>query len=302
MSDPVVDPSVVERRSLLRRSALVAGAAGAVAVGAAVNAPKAAAVDGQPLLIGLANDATTTTTLTIDDTTGGPDPALTLVNADGPALRLEPLPADWDGALEVGELASDASGPVVGFQFGNQTVTDSVATLTDIDFLPRPVAFAPERVLDTRTNRSRVLRTSPGAYDSAFRLKARAWLDVWLEVADANFIVDAAYLNVTATGSLAAGYLTVYPPGPLTGTSTLNYGKGQTLANSAAVATELVTISGRGSFFAVRVYASSTTHVILDLAGEVVRAGNPFSPTPPRIGQRGRGLAERFRQAREGRR
>ncbi len=43
-------------------------------------------------------------------------------------------------------------------------------------------------------------------------------------------------LNVTATGTTASGYLTVWPEGGNPGTSTLNFGAGATVANFAFVA------------------------------------------------------------------
>ncbi|MFP5283403.1 MAG: hypothetical protein ACLGIF_08135, partial [Actinomycetes bacterium] len=157
MTDPAADERVLERRSLLRRGALVAGAAGAVAVASTTQVPEAAAADGDPLLLGQANAANETTTVTIDGTEGGSDPALTLVNAAGPALRLQPLPATWNGTLRVGDQASTPRGPVTAVNTGTEVVTDAVATLADIDLLPQPIAFTPERALDTRSSRGRVL-------------------------------------------------------------------------------------------------------------------------------------------------
>ena len=86
---------------------------------------------------------------------------------------------------------------------------------------------------------------------------------------------EAVAVNVTVTGSIGSGFLTVFPCGtPLPNASNLNYGSGDTRA-------VLVTVAlGAGSFC---VYSQSAAHVIVDLQG-AYRPGvgaryQPLSPS-----------------------
>lgn len=73
----------------------------------------------------------------------------------------------------------------------------------------------------------------------------------------------ALSVNVTVTGSDGPGAITVYPASlPLPGTSTINYGTGQTRANNAVVSLDL---SGRISAYPYQV--SGSVHFILDVTG-----------------------------------
>ena len=101
----------LDRRFLIRGGAVLAGAAGVTAIGAAIAPTKADAADGDSVTLGEANDATSTTSIRIDGTDGGADAALTLQNANGPSLALQPLDEDWDGPLEVGEIANTDGRP-----------------------------------------------------------------------------------------------------------------------------------------------------------------------------------------------
>jgi hypothetical protein len=111
----------------------------------------------------------------------------------------------------------------------------------------RFLAFAPYRLLDTRT------RYYPGG--SIGRLDAGERL----EVRDDAARLDAYVLNVTATGTQGAGYLSVYPIAPAPPTaSNLNYADGDTVPNSVVVRSEFgfSLLSGDGS-----------TEVIVDVFG-----------------------------------
>jgi hypothetical protein len=80
-----------------------------------------------------------------------------------------------------------------------------------------------------------------------------------------------ALLNVTATGASADGYLTVFPcDTALPPSSNLNVRAGTDVANFAAVQP-----SAQGE---VCVYASSATHVIVDVMGGL---GSSFTGTSP---------------------
>jgi hypothetical protein len=256
------------RRWLLRSGLLAAGAAG---VAAATTLP-AQAADGDAVVIGQSNTGDATTTLTIGD---GAEPTLALENGDGPSLYLQPLVADFAPELALGEIANTSLGPILGVDTTVGQATTFLATGIDLADLPTPYALPkPIRVLDTRTatGRSRIVRTSPNPFDSRFRLVPGAWLDVEIALQEADAEIPAANLNLTVTGSDAAGYASVYPPGDFPGTSTLNWAARQTIANHAFIATGIVL--GR---FAVRVRTNAATHVVLDLTGVTIKGG---APTP----------------------
>ncbi len=69
----------------------------------------------------------------------------------------------------------------------------------------------------------------------------------------------AVSFNVTATDGLGGGYLTAYPCGTEPGTSNVNFGENQAVANGATVS-----LSASG---ALCLYASAPVHVILDVNG-----------------------------------
>jgi hypothetical protein len=70
----------------------------------------------------------------------------------------------------------------------------------------------------------------------------------------------AAVLNVTVTGALGDGYVTVYPCGATRPTtSNLNYSAGQTIPNAVIAK---VGIGGK-----VCLYANSGTHLLADVNG-----------------------------------
>ena len=84
-------------------------------------------------------------------------------------------------------------------------------------------------------------------------------------------------LNVTVTAALEPGYLTVYPCGAARpNASSLNYGVGDTVANA------VVARPGEGG--RICVYASGTTHVIVDAGGSFDAVGPLGSlPAPARV-------------------
>jgi uncharacterized protein YkwD len=83
----------------------------------------------------------------------------------------------------------------------------------------------------------------------------------------------AVTLNVTSTGSYAAGFVTVFPCGASRpNTSNLNFAAGATVAN--AVTTR---VGDRG---AVCIYNSAPTHVIVDVGGYFAQSA-PFGAVDP---------------------
>lgn len=263
------DSPAMQRRFLLRGGAVLAGAAGITAVGAALGSSTAHAADGAPIVAGQANTATNSTSLTI---AAGDDPALVLTNADGAALQLTPVPNDWSGVLEPGSLVGTEIGPLVGVEYGNGSEIDYLVTGRDLDFVPIPITVPPERLLDTRTvnGRGGILAASSGtAIDSAGRLTAGSWIDVEVASADEGIEIGGAFLNAASVGSLANGYLTLYTPGDRPPVSSVNYQRGVSVANNALVG--LAVVEG---VYAVRIFTASTTHLLLDISGVIFSAAD----------------------------
>lgn len=259
--------SAVGRRGLLRGGAVLAGAAGAVALSAVATRP-AYAADGAPVVQGQTNAATSTTTVQIGGATGNQtNPALSLQNADGPSLALQPLASDWDGDLAVGQIANTTIGPSIGLvdPFGFQSVS-YLATEYDLLALPVTEALSPVRVVDTRypAQRGNIISTPASSFDSAGRLLAGKAMSIRLAGIDQPTALTAAFLNVVSTGSLNPGYLTVYPPGDRPLASTLNFAKGQTIANGSFAAVGVL-----GDWYAVTIFTSQTTHIFVDLTGTI---------------------------------
>ena len=94
----------------------------------------------------------------------------------------------------------------------------------------------------------------------------------------------AVTLNVTSTGSLGGGFVTVYPCGtPRPNTSNVNFAPGSTVAN--AVTTKV------GAGGAVCIYNDAATHLIVDVNGyyradgELRCAGAGPTPRHPYLGR-----------------
>lgn len=266
--------ALVQRRQLLRRSALLAGAAGITT--AVLSAPtRASAADGDNVLLGEDNVATSTTSLVINQPVGSQTPTLALRNGSGPSLSLQPLAADFPGALELGEIANTELGPLVGVDSELGLATTYLVTGIDLADMPTPYPLpSPIRLLDTRTTagRARVLRSSSAAWDSKFKLKAGAWIDVEAVPVTGEYDVPGGWVNLTAVSPAGKGYMSIFPPGQFPGTSTLNFKKGMNLANGAFIATGIV--AGR---YAFRIRTTRRTHVVLDLTGLVIKGA---APTP----------------------
>ena len=168
----------------------------------------------------------------------------------------------------MGQIANTEEGPQIGVDYGSGPFTTYLATGTDLDSVPVTFPFGPERVLDTRSVdlRDSIVRTSAGALDDSFRVRGRSWIDVAVLPDDGSFLLYGAFFNLTVARPATSGYLTAYPPEedrPLA--STLNFLANANLSNAAYVA--LVPVLDA---WAVRIYASQTTHIVLDVTGLTV--------------------------------
>jgi hypothetical protein len=259
MSAPTAPERPIDRRFLMRGGAILAGAAGLAAL-----APTADAATGQFMVVGQPNSADLSTSITEN----GAPPTLSLVNSSGPTLKLNPLSADFDTPLAVGEIANTEVGPVIGVDVGDGPENTKLATGFDLEGLPWTYPVGPFRILDTRTSegRSRIIATSTGALDASHRLRSGQWLDIAVAPADIGFSLIGCFLNVTVAKPTGSGYALVYPPGERPDpASTVNFVSGITLSNSAFVGTATVEDS-----HTVRIYTTRTTHVVLDLTGATV--------------------------------
>ena len=87
---------------------------------------------------------------------------------------------------------------------------------------------------------------------------------------------SAVTLNVTSTGSLGAGFVTVFPCGtPRPNTSNVNFAAGSTVANAV---TSKVGADGK-----VCIYNDSPTHLIVDVNGFFAPAADYGALNPARL-------------------
>jgi hypothetical protein len=133
---------------------------------------------------------------------------------------------------------------------GNSTLTNVNFTGLGVSGVPAGLgllqAVPPARLLDTRAT-----AIVPGGTSVGVPVAGRSGVPA---------AATGALLNVTVTGSSAAGYLTAYPCGqPVPLASNVNFAAGQTAANLAAVQI--------GAAGGVCVYASTAAHVIVDADG-----------------------------------
>jgi hypothetical protein len=266
------------RRALLTRGGVVAaGVVGAGAVAAAVAGP-ASAANGDPVLIGEANDGDV----------GGPPTELTVENAGiatfvivnegidttnegaGPNLNLNP-----SSATGLGPAATTAGGDLTATGDGDLWFTHLFTEGTTSMIVPAPMhteatanVYAPletpVRILDTRTTAGRAsIVNASGNLDSTGRLKAGKTIVINLD--SLVYFAEAVFGNLTVTGMAGAGYLTVWSGATARpATSSIDFGATGSLANfmSSGTSEDSTTILN-----VVHIYAEATTHVILDVAG-----------------------------------
>ncbi|MCW2811948.1 MAG: hypothetical protein JWP61_2406 [Friedmanniella sp.] len=269
MTNETTEPDI-NRRFLLRGGAILAGAAGATAIGAVLLPTAAQAADGQFAVVGQPNTSNLPTEFTIGGVDGSESPTMSLTNASGPSLRVPPTGPNYNGNLAVGEIAGTHAGLDIGVDAGLGTQTTWLATGLDLDQIPVFMPVGPVRLVDTRssTGRDAIRSTSAGAFDASHRLQAGAWMDVAIAPAT-YFGLEAAFVNVTAVQPVTGGNLTVSPPTDKPTTSTLNFHAGRTIANGAFIAVGVA--QEDPDWIVVRIFTTSLTHVVVDLTGVTVR-------------------------------
>jgi hypothetical protein len=133
-------------------------------------------------------------------------------------------------------------------------------------------SLAPHRLIDTRNGTGTAKQQVPGHGSITAQIAGN----------DGGALprtgVTAVALNVTATGSRAAGFLSVYPDGGSTPiSSNVNFGQGQTIANAV--------VAPVGSDGRIRIANGSgrPTDVVVDIVGYYSAAGKsaylPVTPT-----------------------
>jgi hypothetical protein len=271
----------VGRRALLRRAATVAAAGiGGIAATEMLTAGPASASTGQDVVLGNPNDSGPDQTTWTSSTPDGA--SLDIANTGLTAnVRLTPVDdADHYGGatihgdpganmlggelLNLTEATTDSHGnPITAdtlyWMAGDnadgllENLTVVLTTATGTVFAP----VTPNRILDTRSTLGRTLIASHSVLDSSGRLIGGKALELDLD----TFVIFAyaVHFNLTATAETANGFLTASPVGGVPTTSNLNFSLGKSIANSG-----LSVLSSNTSLF---IYASHTTHVILDLQG-----------------------------------
>ncbi len=242
---------VLDRRALLRRAGTVAAVAGGAAIVGGVGTAQASA--GGTAILG-ANDAQgSTTSIT---STSSSDATLNLANTGGThgPLSLVDSPVAYTSLATktTGELYADS-----GDLFWVDGINKSGVFVFTETVANQVVGIKPIRMLDTRSSAGRVHVINPTVLNAAGQLLGGKWVN--LDFTGLADFFESAFVNLTAVTPSAGGYLSI-APAPPTGngapaTSSLNYGTA-TLANAAVVPT----IDGT-----VWIYASRTTHVLLDV-------------------------------------
>jgi hypothetical protein len=275
----------VGRRAMLRRAAgLAAAGIGGIAATEMLTAGPASAAAGDPLTLGQTNDAGNAKTSV---NSGAPSATFTISHDNNIAnLRLVPV----EDSVAYGDPVTgngDANNTMLGGELINLTehVDDGTANGQDIDTLfwmagdnsaghldnlavvlttatgTVFVPYGPFRALDTRSNRT--LLASQSVLDSSHRLIGGKTLELQLD----SFVqfAYAVHFNITAVTPTNGGFMTAFGSQTSGGAplrpnaSNINFTKGVTIANHS--------VSPLSSGLSLFIYASATTHVIVDIQG-----------------------------------
>lgn len=259
--DTAPPTQLATRRGLLRAAtaAAVAGAAGA-----GISGHSAAAATGNPVLLGQPNDADAVTGIRNNGPftdLSGPGPIALELSSPGGHLRFVGAPGDTvHGTYPSGTLAYNGSSGLEIWQLSGAS-SDPRPTL-----LARPgtvgaltLLAAPIRVYDSR----------PGAepelpYDGRIatgEVRTIGLLDSGTEEFPEN--IDGVMINLTVTGTLGWGFLTVFSFAVATtpNASSINwFANGMTVANHVVSAVDLAQLK-------VACGGGGSTHFIVDVIG-----------------------------------
>ena len=271
------------RRALLRRAATVAAAGiGGVAATEMLTAGPASAAAGDPLTLGQANSSGGSPTTLASSTDDGA--SLEVGNSGLVAnLRLPPVGVAASYGAQTGHTG-DPGNVMQGGELINltETVTDPNdgapgrrrhALLDGRRQLGRrpgqPGRRADDgdrhglrrRAADPPAGHPKLGRPRPGSGPSVLNSSGQliGGKSLVLQLDDLVFNAYAIHFNLTSTAQAGSGYLTVYPGPSLPTVSNLNFYKGVNIANSG--------LSPLSQTFTISIFASVTTHVLLDIQG-----------------------------------
>lgn len=276
-----MDTEKVGRRALIRRAATLAAAGiGGVAATEMLTASPASASTGA-MQYGASQDAGASETVLTSAATNGATLVLGHTNGLTP-LRLQDSGdsanfSDSGAKLLGGELVNltetvDTNGGgtstvdtlfwMAGDDQDGQLENLAVVLTTATGTVFAPVG--PTRVLDTRTAAGRtLLATQTGILDSSKRLIGGKTLELQLD----TFVsfAYAVHFNITAVSPTGSGFLTAFgsqtsggaPARP--NASNINFTTNVTIANHS--------VSPLTSGLSIYIYASRTTHVVVDVQG-----------------------------------
>ncbi|SCG39253.1 hypothetical protein GA0070609_0694 [Micromonospora echinaurantiaca] len=251
------------RRGLLRKAAVAGGAAVAATAVTTANATPASAASGDPLTIGLPNEAAGTTAVL----SSAPGATLALKNSTGAPLHLKRQDVT---SPEHGSIFPTRAGLGYSVHESGVPVRYEAHTTANSTML---VPIPPTRILDTRSAAGRArLVEGAGRIDSQGRAVADSFLVVHLQgIAE---YADGMLGNITVAKTEKAGFVTVYGRGDRPNASTINWwSAGQLLSNG--VITQLGAYeTANGDYYpdVVGIYVpkASATALILDVTGLLV--------------------------------
>ena len=216
-----------------------------------------------PLKLGSANTAGATTALEADGETLA---TLKLTNTKGATLQLVSYGEDVDGLdLPLGSVVGTDQGPYVSVaDEGNGTFLTYLATAEDLASVPTSAPVRAYRIWDSKAKKGTVVaKSSSKAIDSKGRLVKGEWVDLEVAGTDEETSPIGAFLTLASSGSSKDGFFSAYLPGDRpTGTVSAFFLKGKTMSGTAYVG---LGVSGKS--LTVRVYASQTTYVTVDVSG-----------------------------------
>lgn len=270
------------RKDMLRVAAVAAGAA---AAGSLASASSAKAADGDPLVLGQSNTASSQTKLT----------SSTTVASDG-ALSVTAAAADYGiyGSGKSYGIAGSGPGGVLGLGTVGGVFSGSVVAVNldpqDNPGAPTGQAFKGDMAVDSdgvlwlcigsgtpgnwikvSHGGTRYLSSPQRAYDSrndaagklqgGFPIHPRT-VDIRAAIPSIPAAAVGIVGNFTVTQEDGGGFATIWPSGAWPGTSNINFNPGVDLANAFSV--------GLSSSGTVEIAASAATHAIVDVAGYIL--------------------------------
>ena len=288
---------------------MLAGVVGATAAGAAMSG-RADAATGDNVVQGTLNNVgtgvpATEIAATNDDTGSVVTPTVILTNDGGnatdgfasPPLRITPagsglvIPSE---STVGGDLVATGDGEL-WFTHGTSAGIFPATVHTDANsdsFVP---LSTPYRILDTRSAslRTSILNASGNLNSSGQLLKGKT-IHINLNLNDLVIFGEAVVANLTITAPASNGDVTVFPGGSVPNASSINFVKGQTVAN--------MSVSGIAEYSStvtdsIAITTTATTHVILDIAGFFVANILQVSPSFTGASASGSASVSRAQQA-----